>query len=123
MLLKAMDDRSDGKILYEPLCRALQLKRSALLRGMTAEDRFRSIGRKKPKRVVVPSKSKSDRKDWEKKLRSSSVLYSRSKTTEGSYKTNAFLDMARKAKALSQKSSTGASTSSYPSEDKGWRKY
>jgi hypothetical protein len=125
MLLKAMDDRSDGKILYEPLCRALQLKRSALLRGMTAEDRFRSIGRKKPKRVVVPSKSKSDRKDWEKKLRSSSVLYSRSKTTEGSYKTNAFLDMARKAKALSQKSSTGASisSSSYLSEDKGWRKY
>ena len=42
----AIATRSDDLIEYEIFCRALQLKRSAMLRGMTAEERFRNLGKK-----------------------------------------------------------------------------
>ena len=73
-LLGAIATRSDDLIEYEIFCRALHLKRSAMLRGMTAEERFRNLGKKnKPTKRTTYGKttirSKTKANDWRQSLR------------------------------------------------------
>ncbi len=72
-MIRAMDQRDDGRIEYESLLRALKLKRSSLLRGVSNEERFYKFAKKEMPRKrntkSQPSYQKRNIKDWNNTIR------------------------------------------------------
>ena len=103
-LIRAMNRRDDGRIEYESLLRALKLKRSNLLRGMSNEERNYKFGKREIPRTrktkFKPPYQKRNINDWNNTIREK---LKRNKVAGSARETERGRRLAQRAKEMSYK--------------------